>query len=101
MESQVHVWNQYTIRVLDGDRDALRSYLADHKIGTEVYYPVPLHVQDCFRPLGYRVGSLPITEAASREVLSLPVFPGLTDAQQVAVVGAIGKFFQQLERSAA
>lgn len=100
-ESQVHVWNQYTIRVLDGDRDALRSDLADRKIGTEVYYPVPLHVQDCFRPLGYRAGSLPITEAAAREVLSLPVFPGLTDAQQVAVVGAIGEFFQKLKRSAA
>ncbi len=100
-ENQVHVWNQYTIRVLDGQRDALRSYLAERHIGTEVYYPVPLHMQECFQPLGYHLGSLPVTESAAREVLSLPVFPGLTAVQQEAVVGAITGFYCEAERSAA
>ena len=57
-----HVWNQYTIRVPNGQRDALRAYLAKANIGSEIYYPVPLHLQQCFEPLGYQVGSLPETE---------------------------------------
>ena len=77
-----HVWNQYTVRVTDGRRDALQKYLAERKIGSAIYYPVPLHLQKCFAALGYEPGSLPVTEQACREVLSLPVYPELTAAEQ-------------------
>ena len=96
-----HVWNQYTIRVPDGQRDALRSYLAKANIGSEIYYPVPLHLQQCFEPLGYQVGSLPETERAANEVLSLPIYPELTEAQQAAVVDHIGRYYAKQARSAA
>lgn len=99
--SQNHVWNQFTIRVPDGDRDALRAHLAEAKIGSEIYYPVPLHLQECFAALGYTLGSLPETERAAAEVLSLPIFPELTEAQQQAVVDQIGRFYAQRARSAA
>ncbi len=89
-----HVWNQFTIRVHHGQRDALRAYLAQHQIGSEVYYPVPLHQQECFRELEVVTGSLPETERAAAEVLSLPVFPGLTAAEQETVVYHIDAFFQ-------
>jgi dTDP-4-amino-4,6-dideoxygalactose transaminase len=87
-----HVWNQYTIRVSGGRRDALRQYLAHRGIGTEVYYPLPLHCQECFRDLGYEMGSLPETERAAAEVLSLPIFPGLRLDEQQAVVQAVREF---------
>jgi dTDP-4-amino-4,6-dideoxygalactose transaminase len=96
-----HVWNQYTIRVPDGQRDALRGYLAKANIGSEIYYPVPLHLQQCFEPLGYSVGSLPETERAANEVLSLPIYPELTEAQQAAVVDQIGRYYAKQARSAA
>lgn len=84
-----HVWNQYTIRVPHGRRDAVKAALAEVGIGSEVYYPVPLHLQECFRPLGYDVGTLPETERASREVLSVPIFPELTAAELTAVVNRL------------
>jgi dTDP-4-amino-4,6-dideoxygalactose transaminase len=84
-----HVWNQYTIRVPDGGRDPLRSRLAHSGIGTEIYYPVPLHLQECFRPLGYEPGSLPESERAAGEVLSLPIFPELTTDEQQTVVHGV------------
>ena len=85
-----HVWNQYTIRVKDREtRDWLRQELANRKIGTEVYYPIPLHLQQCFATLGYRVGELKQTEDASHQVISLPIFPGLTVPEQQLVVSAI------------
>ena len=89
-----HVWNQYTVRVTGGRRDALQKYLADRKIGSAIYYPVPLHLQKCFAALGYREGSLPETEQACREVLSLPVYPELTAAEQGAVIDAVAEFCQ-------
>lgn len=98
---QHHVWNQYTIRVPDGRRDALRSYLSEAKMGSEIYYPVPLHLQQCFEQLGYESGSLPETERAATEVLSLPIFPELTAAQQTAVVERIGQYYAQRARVAA
>jgi dTDP-4-amino-4,6-dideoxygalactose transaminase len=90
-----HVWNQYTIRVPDGRRDALQQALAGDGIGSAVYYPVPLHLQKCFSSLEYRAGSLPETERAAREVLSLPIFPELTIKEQRAVVERIAAFFAE------
>jgi dTDP-4-amino-4,6-dideoxygalactose transaminase len=101
MDDQYHVWNQYTVRVPDGQRTSLRGYLAEQKIGTEIYYPVPLHRQECFQSLGYDEGSLPVTEQASEEVLSLPIFPELTEEQQATVVQAIGRYCHQQGRNAA
>jgi dTDP-4-amino-4,6-dideoxygalactose transaminase len=88
-----HVWNQYVIRVLHGRRDALRQHLTAHKIGTEIYYPVALHQQECFRKLGLDTRPLPETERATRETLALPIFPMLTAEEQQSVVGRIAEFF--------
>jgi dTDP-4-amino-4,6-dideoxygalactose transaminase len=88
-----HVWNQYGIRVPYGRRDALRNHLTQQGIGCEVYYPVPLHMQECFTDLGYSLGCLPHTEAAAREVLHLPVYPELTESEQDTVVEAIESFY--------
>ena len=96
-----HVWNQFTIRVPGGRRDALRSFLQERRIGTEVYYPVPLHQQVCFADLGYGPGSLPHTENAAAEVLSLPVFPELSEAEQHAVVTGVTEFFAASSRAVA
>lgn len=93
--NRTHIFHQYTVRVLGGKRDALRDHLAAQGIGTEVYYPLPLHLQPCFRHLGYREGDLPESERASREVLSLPMFPELTREEQDRVVEAIRDFFEQ------
>jgi len=94
-----HAWNQYTVRVTDGRRDQLRTFLAEAGVGSEVYYPVPLHEQTCFQTLGYPAGSLPETELAAREVLSLPIFPELTVQEQETVVHRIGEFFAVQEIS--
>jgi dTDP-4-amino-4,6-dideoxygalactose transaminase len=85
------IFNQYTIRVTK--RDALREHLKARGIGHSVYYPVPLHRQPCFAYLGYKEGSCPESERASREVLSLPVFPELTSGQRDEVVAAVRSFY--------
>ena len=87
-----HVFNQYVIRVPAARRDALRAHLAARGIGTEVYYPIPLHLQDCFRDLRERTGALPAAEAAARETVALPVFPELEAAQREAVAEAVVEF---------
>ncbi len=88
-----HVWNQYVVRVPDGKRDELRQFLGAAKIGSEIYYPLGLHVQECFRYLGYRDADLPETNRAAREVLALPIFPELTADEQQRVVNRIAAFF--------
>jgi dTDP-4-amino-4,6-dideoxygalactose transaminase len=87
------VWNQYTIRVVSGDRDRVQSFLTNQGIGSAIYYPLPLHLQPCFASLGYAPGSLPQTEQACREVLSLPIYPELDATEQSSVVAALAEFF--------
>ena len=84
LDGNRHVYNQYTVRV--PDRDRVRGRLGDAGIGTGVYYPVPLHLQACFAELGYGPGDFPESERATEEVLSLPIYPELTDAQQRYVI---------------
>lgn len=88
-----HVYNQYTIRVGRDRRDALASHLKRVGIGCDVYYPVPLHRQPCFSYLGIKTGELPVAQRAADEVLSLPMYPGLSVSQQEEVSTAIGQFF--------
>jgi dTDP-4-amino-4,6-dideoxygalactose transaminase len=89
-----HVYHHYVIRVPGRLRDGLRAFLSQRQIGTEIYYPLGLHQQECFRALGYREGDLPETEAAGRETLVLPVHPGLDDAQVDRVAGSVVDFLK-------
>jgi dTDP-4-amino-4,6-dideoxygalactose transaminase len=84
------VWHQYVIR--SARRDQLRDFLASRKIGSEIYYPVPLHLQAALKPLGYKEGDFPEAERAAREVLAIPIFPELRDDEQQTVVDAIAEF---------
>ncbi len=79
-----HVWHQYVIRT--ARRDALRDFLTERKIGSEIYYPVPLHMQEALKSLGYAEGSFPEAERAAHEVLALPIFPELREDEQQTVV---------------
>ena len=85
-----HVWHQYVIR--SNRRDALREFLTARKIGSEIYYPVPLHLQEALKCLGYAEGSFPEAERASREVLALPIFPELREDEQQTVAAAVAEF---------
>ncbi len=85
-----HVWHQYVIR--SARRDQLREFLTARKIGSEIYYPLPLHMQKALKCLGYAEGSFPEAERAAREVLALPIFPELREDEQQTVVGAIAEF---------
>ena len=87
-----HVFNQFTVRVQK--RDELRAYLKDRGVGTEIYYPVPMHLQACYRDLDYHQGSFPISEQAAEEVLSLPIYAELADAQLTYVVEMIAAFYK-------
>lgn len=88
-----HVWNQYSIRVADGRRDSLRSYLSEQGVSSEIYYPVPMHAQECFADLKFDRDNLVETERASAEILNLPIFPSLSEAQQERVVSVISNFY--------
>ncbi len=88
-----HVWNQYTIRISGHRRDSLREHLTQRGVGTEIFYPAPLHLQQCFEGLGIPKGALPETERAAEEVLCLPIFPELTHDEQNNVVSRIGEYF--------
>lgn len=96
-----HVWNQFSLRVPEGRRDVLRAYLQQRQIGCEIYYPVPLHQQVCFRGCGYPTGSLPETERAAAEILHLPIYPELTLSEQEQVVDTIASFFSEAYARAA
>jgi dTDP-4-amino-4,6-dideoxygalactose transaminase len=85
--------NQYTVRVAGGKRDALRDHLTAAGIGSSIYYPLPMHLQECFAYLGCREGQFPESERAAREVLSLPVFPELAEAQLAYVAATVRGFF--------
>ncbi len=89
-----HVFNQYIIKVKK--RDTLREYLSKQGIGTEIYYPVPLHLQECFRYLGYKKGDFPVSEKAAKETLALPIYPELTPEEQEYVVSKIVEFYKKI-----
>ena len=91
-DDPAHVWHHFVIRA--PRRDALREHLAAAGVGSEVYYPVPLHQQPCFAHLGYAPGSLPVAERAALEVLALPMYPSLTAEAQAIVVDAIASFYR-------
>lgn len=91
-----HIFNQYVIRVRE--RDALQAFLKAEGVSTEIYYPVPLHLQECFAYLGYQAGDFPESERAAREILALPIYPELSEAQARFVVDCVVRYFSNAER---
>jgi dTDP-4-amino-4,6-dideoxygalactose transaminase len=87
-----HIYNQYVIRV--PQRDEIREFLTHEGIGTDVYYPLPLHLQGCYRDLGYKEGDFPHAEKAAQDTLALPIYPELTGEQQEYVVSKVAEFFR-------
>ena len=88
-----HIYNQYIVRV--EQREAMREFLTKNEIGTEIYYPIPFHLQECFIYLGYKKGDFPISEFAANSSIALPIYPELNDDQLVFVVETFKKFFNQ------
>ncbi|UDQ99180.1 DegT/DnrJ/EryC1/StrS family aminotransferase [Lentisphaerota bacterium WC36G] len=87
-----HIYNQYSILVKNGKRDELKDYLWANGVGCDVYYPVPLHMQECFADLGYKVGDLPVSEQVAKEIISIPIYPETTTEQREIVVKTIEDF---------
>ena len=96
-----HVWNQFGVRIAGGRRDALRAYLSERGVSSEIYYPVPMHQQECFANLNVDGSTLPETERACSEILNLPIFPSLTADQQSRVIDTIAGFYASSSRMAA
>jgi dTDP-4-amino-4,6-dideoxygalactose transaminase len=96
-----NTFNQYVVRVANGQRDALVRHLKAEHIGCEIYYPLALHQQECLRHLGYRTGDFPASEEAAREVLALPIYPELTAEQQRRVIQSCAGFLRHQVRRAA
>jgi dTDP-4-amino-4,6-dideoxygalactose transaminase len=96
-----HVFNQYVVRVANGQRDALVRHLKAERIGCDIYYPVPLHLQECMEHLGYGPGDFPASEAACKSVLALPMYPELSVDQQRRVIQSCAAFLRQQSRLAA
>jgi dTDP-4-amino-4,6-dideoxygalactose transaminase len=96
-----HTWNQYVVRVARGERDGLMRHLKAEQIGCEIYYPIPMHRQECLQHLGYREGDFPASEEAARSVLALPMFPELQPRQQERVIQTCAAYLRQRSRLAA
>jgi len=92
LAGSTHVYNQFTIRV--ADRDELRNYLSAVGIPTEIYYPLPLHLQPAFAYLGYKPSDFPQAELVSKQVLALPIFPELREEERNLVVQSIAEFYE-------
>jgi dTDP-4-amino-4,6-dideoxygalactose transaminase len=90
-----HVYNQYVVRVPADARDSMRSHLATKRVGTEIYYPIPLHLQRCFASLGHQAGDFPHAETAARETIALPMYSELTESAQRYVVETIAQFLRE------
>ena len=86
-----HIFNQYVIRT--AQRDRLKTALQEKGVGTEIYYPVPMHLQECFSYLGHRAGAFPESEGSAKETLALPIYPELSEPQARYVVQCISEFF--------
>jgi dTDP-4-amino-4,6-dideoxygalactose transaminase len=91
---RIHVYNQFVIRVEEALRDPIREALADANVGSEIYYPIPLHLQECFASLGGRPGDFPVSEAAARETIALPMYPELSLGALRHVVGVIARAYR-------
>lgn len=89
---RLHCYNQFVVRVPAEDRDAARAHLADRKIGSEIYYPIPLHLQHCFNSMGHAPGDFPVSEAAAHQTIALPIYPELDDASLQYVVSTLAGF---------
>lgn len=87
-----HIYNQFCILVPDGTRDGLKQHLLDNEIGVDVYYPVPLHLQECFADLGYKEGDFPISEDVCKKIIALPIYPETTHEQREYVVAKVEEF---------
>ncbi|MBN1105126.1 MAG: DegT/DnrJ/EryC1/StrS family aminotransferase [Deltaproteobacteria bacterium] len=89
-----HIYNQFVIKLRE-NRDEMRTFLSERGVGTEVYYPVPLHLQGCFRDLGYKEGDLPVAEEAAKKTLALPIYPELGEDEMAYVVHVIKEFVEK------